>query len=100
MKVLHIDSSILGNRSVSRQLTAAILDKLKRENRHVEAIYRDLAAAPPPHMTLASLPGDHPSSAHAGRLDAIAQRVRDESQRMLDEFMAADTVIIGVPMYN
>jgi FMN-dependent NADH-azoreductase len=51
-------------------------------------------------MTLASLPGDHPLSALAGPLGHVAQRVRDESQRMLDEFMAADTVVLGVPMYD
>jgi len=100
MKLLHIDSSILGSHSVSRRLTAAIVDKLKRANPQIEVTYRDLAAAPPAHMTLATLPGDHPSSAKAGPLDRAAQRIRDESQRMLDEFMAADIVVIGVPMYN
>jgi FMN-dependent NADH-azoreductase len=100
MKVLHIDSSIRYSHSVSRRLTAAIVEKLKNDDPRTEVIYRDLVAAPPPHMTLASLPGDHPSSAYAGPLDHDAQRVRDESQRMLDEFMAADIVVLGVPMYN
>jgi FMN-dependent NADH-azoreductase len=100
MKILQIDSSIQGTRSVSRQLTAAIVDKLKKEHPQIDVIHRDLAAEPPPHMTLASLPGDHPSSVFAGQLDDDAQRVRDESQRMLDEFMAADIVVLGVPMYN
>jgi len=100
MKLLHIDSSILGSHSKSRQLTAAIVSKLKQEHPQIEIVYRDLAATPPPHMTLASLPGDHPSSARAGSLDEPAQRVRDESQRLLDEFMAADIVVLGAPMYN
>jgi len=100
MKLLHIDSSILGSHSKSRQLTAAIVAKLKQEHPQIEIVYRDLAATPPPHMTLASLPGDHPSSAFAGSLDATAQRVRDESQTVLDEFMAADVVVLGAPMYN
>ena len=100
MKLLHIDSSILGSHSKSRQLTAAIVAKLKQEHPQIEIVYRDLAATPPPHMTLASLPGDHPSSARSGPLDEVAQRVREESQRLLDEFMAADVVVLGVPMYN
>ena len=100
MKLLHIDSSILGSHSKSRQLTAAIVAKLKQEHPQIETVYRDLVATPPPHMTLASLPGDHPSSARAGPLDEVAQRVREESQRLLDEFMAADVVVLGVPMYN
>jgi len=100
MKLLHIDSSILGRHSKSRQLTAAVVSKLKQAHSQIEIVYRDLAATPPPHMTLASLPGDHPSSSLAGPLDDVAQRVRDESQRILDEFMAADIVVLGVPMYN
>ena len=100
MKLLHIDSSILGAHSVTRRVTAMIVGKLKDRNPHMEVTYRDLVAAPPPHMTLASLPSDHPSSAFLGPLGSAAQRVRDESQRMLDEFMAADVVVLGVPMYN
>jgi len=100
MKLLHIDSSILGSHSKSCQLTAAIVAKLKQAHPRIEIVYRDLAATPPPHMTLASLPVDHPSSAFAGPLDDVAQRVRDESKRILDEFMVADIVVLGVPMYN
>ena len=100
MKLLHIDSSILGSHSKSRQLTAAIVVKFRQEHPQIEIVYRDLVATPPPHMTLASLPGDHPLSARAGPLDEVAQRVREESQRLLDEFMAADVVVLGAPMYN
>ena len=100
MKLLHIDSSIRGTHSISRELTAAIVDKLRQKNPQIEVSYRDLAAVPLPHMTLASLPTDHPTSRFAGPLDAEAQRVRGESQRILDEFMAADIVVLGAPMYN
>lgn len=100
MKILHVDTSILGKNSVSRQLTASIVDHLRKTNGHTEVVYRDLVASPPAHMTLASLPTDHPSAPLAGPLDSTAQGVRDSSQRMLDEFIAADTVVIGVPMYN
>jgi FMN-dependent NADH-azoreductase len=71
---LHIDSSITGENSASRTLTRSIVDQLKSDN----VVYRDLAAAPLPHLTL----------------DAFA----DTS--VLDEFLAADTVVIGAPMYN
>ncbi len=100
MQLLHIDSSILGSHSKSRHVTAAIVAKLKQAHPQIEIVYRDLVATPPPHMTLASLPGDHPSSTFAGPLDDVAQRVRDESQRILDEFLAADILVLGVPMYN
>jgi FMN-dependent NADH-azoreductase len=100
MKLLHIDTSILGHRSVSREITGAIVGKLKTASTDIEVVYRDLALAPPAHMTLASLPGDHPQSAWAGPLDDVGQAVRNESQQILDEFMAADVVVVGVPMYN
>jgi FMN-dependent NADH-azoreductase len=76
--ILHIDSSINGENSASRAISARIVQQLKALNWGEEVIYRDLAAEPLPHLTL----------------DAFA----DTS--VLDEFLAADTVVIGAPMYN
>lgn len=100
MELLHIDASILGAGSVSRDLSAHIVRRLSERAEPPHLTYRDLSAEELPHMSVASLPGDHPLSAMAGELDAAAQAVRDDSQRMLDEFVGADTVVIGVPMYN
>ena len=95
MKVLQIDSSILGSHSVSRDLTAAVVEQLKRGGETVELTRRDLAAEPLSHVSVPDLPTDHPMSAMAP-----AGQGRDESQKALDEFLAADTVVIGAPMYN
>jgi len=76
--VLHIDSSISGENSASRAITGAIVDKLKQSNWGEQLIYRDLVANPIPHLTL---------DAFAANLD-------------LEEFLAADTAVIGAPMYN
>ncbi|HEY6465521.1 MAG TPA: NAD(P)H-dependent oxidoreductase [Candidatus Acidoferrales bacterium] len=100
MKLLHIDASIRGSHSVSRTVTAAIVNKLKRANPGIEAAYRDLIATPPPHMTFATLPDDHPSSVLAGPLSPAQRAIRNESQKILEEFMAADIVVLGAPMYN
>ncbi len=99
MKLLHIDTSILGGGSVSRELTALIVERLTKGG-DVEVTYRDLTADNVPHLTVASLPSAHPASKMAGPLDAAGQAVRDDSDRMLEEFIAADTVVIGAPMYN
>lgn len=99
MKLLHIDTSILGSGSVSRELSALIVERLS-EGGGVDVLYRDLVEAGLPHLTAASLPGAHPVSAMAGPLDAAAQVLREASDRMLEDFIAADTVVIGVPMYN
>lgn len=101
MKLLHIDSSILGPNSVSRQVTAAIVEQLRRANPGLKVTYRDLFAAPLTHFTLAGLPGDHPLSALAAASDRAAHREdAAASQNVLDEFLAADIVVVGAPMYN
>jgi FMN-dependent NADH-azoreductase len=76
--ILHIDTSINGDNSASRQLTSALVDKLKISRWGEEVVYRDLAANPIPHLTL----------------DQFA----DTS--VVDEFLEADTIVIGAPMYN
>jgi FMN-dependent NADH-azoreductase len=101
MKLLHVDSSILGPNSVSRQVTAAIVEQLRRTNPGLEVTYRDLFAAPLAHFTLAGLPSDHPLSALATDSDRAAhQEDAAVSQKVLDEFLAADIVVVGAPMYN
>jgi FMN-dependent NADH-azoreductase len=88
MKLLHIDASILGDNSVSRQITAAVVARLTAADPTLDLVYRDLAAAPLAHISGAHL---------AGQVDAEAQA---ESAAVLAEFIAADTVVIGAPMYN
>jgi FMN-dependent NADH-azoreductase len=95
MKVLQIDSSILGAHSVSRDLTTAVVERLKQGGETVELTRRDLAAEPLGHISVPDLPTDHPMSGMAP-----AGAGRDESQKALDEFLAADAVVIGAPMYN
>ena len=99
MKLLHIDSSILGANSVSRQIAAAAADRLRRIVADVEVIHRDLCASPLSHLTLSDLPADHPLSAMVPASETGSPG-SVESQAVLDEFLAADTVLIAAPMYN
>ena len=78
MTILHIDSSINGENSASRAITAAIVARVKALEPGAEVVYRDLVANPIPHLTL---------DAFAANLD-------------VEEFLAADTIVIGAPMYN
>ena len=97
MKLLHVDSSILGAGSVSRMLSAEVADKLVRSIPGLEVTYRDLAADPIPHLSgeyLAAL-GMAPEQ-HGPAL----QHDLAVSGTVLDEFLAADVVVIGAPMYN
>lgn len=88
MTLLHIDSSILGDNSVSRQVSAAIATAITNDAPNTAVVYRDLAADPLPHLSGAHLGGVAPQA----ELDAGA--------KALEEFLAADTVVIGAPMYN
>jgi len=51
MKLLHIDSSILGTQSATRELGAAIVGKWQRENPRSQIRYLDLAREPLGHLT-------------------------------------------------
>jgi FMN-dependent NADH-azoreductase len=97
MKLLHIDSSILGAGSVSRQVSAAIVARLRQATPDLTLTYRDLVTTALPHLTPAHVPTDHPLAAMAGAAD---QQNQAASQAVLDEFLAADIVVIGAPMYN
>ncbi|HET6432371.1 FMN-dependent NADH-azoreductase [Dyella sp.] len=84
MNVLHLDTSALGAHSVSRQLTAAIVAQLVNEQT-AAVTYHDLASEPLSHW----LPNADPASAEAQRNEAVLQ-----------QFLDADVVVIGAPMYN
>jgi FMN-dependent NADH-azoreductase len=95
-KLLHIDSSVLGSHSVSRQLSAAIVDRLRQATPGIEITYRDLTATP-----LAHLSGAHLAAAQgAANPDTGVAKEIATGQTVLDEFLAADTVVLGAPMYN
>src|SRR5712692_4271110 len=51
MKLLHIDSSVLGAHSVSRQVSAAIVDRLRKATPGLEIVYRDLSSMPLGHLS-------------------------------------------------
>ncbi|WFU20048.1 NAD(P)H-dependent oxidoreductase [Bradyrhizobium sp. CB3481] len=95
MKLLHLDSSVLGPHSVSRQVSAAIVERLRQANPGLETVYRDVTATPLGHLS-----GLHLA---AGQGAAPEPSVREDlatGQAVLDEFLAADIVVIGAPMYN
>jgi FMN-dependent NADH-azoreductase len=96
MKLLHIDSSVLGTHSVSRQVSAAIVDRLQKATPDLNVTYRDLTAMP-----LAHLSGSHLAAAQGAVPEAVAlQQDLAAGQTVLEEFLAADIVVIGAPMYN
>ncbi|MEI9925565.1 MAG: NAD(P)H-dependent oxidoreductase [Bradyrhizobium sp.] len=95
MKLLHIDSSVLGPYSVSRQVSAAIVDRLRLETPGLDITYRDLSSTP-----LAHLSGSHLAAAQGAPPEAALAQDLAAGQAVMDEFLAADIVVLGAPMYN
>jgi FMN-dependent NADH-azoreductase len=95
MKLLHIDSSILGPNSVSRTLTAEIVAQQRRLHPEIEMIYRDLSAAPHLHFSPA-----HLAAAYGVTPDATVANDLADGNAVIDELFAADIIVIGAPMYN
>jgi FMN-dependent NADH-azoreductase len=118
MQLLHIDSSISGAQSVSRQLSASAVARMKETSPGLAVVYRDLAAAPVPHQSpallfaklktlheLGALSGDIGATVAAAvqagaRVDPAAQAEYATTNVVLDEFLAADIIVLGAPMYN
>jgi FMN-dependent NADH-azoreductase len=96
MKLLHIDSSILGDHSASRQLSGAIVKRLTAANPSVDVARYDLASEPIGHLTgpeFMALRG-------AQSQDAATSESAARNAKALDDFLAADVIVIGAPMYN
>ena len=97
MKLLHIDSSVLGAQSVSRELTREIVSGWLRANPGTVVEHLDLALDAPSHL-------DHDSLGFRLGPDAGAsaaqQRENRVSERLVQQFLAADVVVVGAPMYN
>jgi len=95
--LLHVDSSIQGDRSVTRALSRRVVDGWLAANPGGSVNYRDLAASPPPHLGADAwdarfVPADQHSDAHA---EAFAL-----SRELIGEVEAADAIVLGLPLYN
>ena len=95
MNLLHIDSSILGEHSASREIGAAWIDVWQQQHPDATVQYLDLAREP-----LAHLSGAVFAARNAATHDAALQAEVDADRAALAQFLAADVVVIGAPMYN
>ncbi|MDF2811754.1 MAG: NADPH-dependent reductase family protein [Microvirga sp.] len=93
--VLVLNSSLSGEASVSRQLVQEALSNLRAQDSSLEVITRDVGSDPLPHLTgnaLQGLADDEP--------DAAQSKIRALADELIAEIQAAQTIIIGAPMYN
>jgi FMN-dependent NADH-azoreductase len=95
--LLQIDSSIQGERSVSRSLTARAAKAWLAAHPGGTVTYRDLGAEPLPHLDSASgtarmVPADQHTPAQAASWEL--------SRQVVEEVLEADTIVLGLPLYN
>lgn len=98
MKLLQIDSSPLGDASVSRQLTRKITARWLAEHAGTTVEILDLAATPPSHLDAQVLAPRF--GVAAADLTEGQRREHERTEQLLAQFLAADVVVIGAPMYN
>ncbi|WP_230281368.1 FMN-dependent NADH-azoreductase [Croceicoccus sp. Ery15] len=97
MKILRVDSSTNGAESVTREVTDLIVEKLKTQYPDAEIVTRDLGTEPLAHL--------NPVTTGAIRLgeDQWTDDMRAAApaeRAILEEFLSADIVVVGAPMYN
>ena len=98
MKLLHIDSSVLGANSVSRQLTAEIVAEWRASHPGTSVEYLDLAIDAPTHLSIDSLGFRSPPGTEA--LSDVQKRENAVSEKLVRQFLAADVIVVGAPFYN
>jgi len=95
--LLHIDASPRGGRSHSRQLGREFVEAWKQAYPNDQVTYRDVGRNPIPHVDEAWIAAAYsPPDQRSPQLQA-AIRISDQ---LVEEFLAADLFVIGIPMYN
>ncbi|GHD76593.1 FMN-dependent NADH-azoreductase [Vogesella fluminis] len=97
MKILHLDSSVLNDNSITRQLTRALVDGLQAQHGSTSVIYHDLASNEIPHLS-----GEILGAAFTPESDwsELQRSERARSEQLIGEFLGSEILVIGAPMYN
>ena len=96
MQLLHVDSAITGDQSVSRQLTARTVTAWQAAHPGTTVQYLDLAQQAPSHLSAQSL-GFRTSQAAATEAERAENAL---SEALVSQFLASDVIVIGAPLYN
>lgn len=97
MKLLHVDSSVLGAHSVSRQLTAEVVAQWRQARPETTIEHLDLALNPPNHFSADALgikTGPQADPTPAQRHENAV------SEQLVSQFLASDVIVVGAPLYN
>jgi len=97
MKLLHVDSSILGTNSVSRQLTAEVVAQWRKSHPETRVEHLDLALNAPNHFSADAL--GIKTGVQAEPTEA-QRRENALSEQLVSQFLASDVIVVGAPLYN
>ena len=97
IRILHIDSSISGGPSASRQISAEIVNELERVVPGADVVRRDLEVYQLPHLDSKMVAA---AFAEKNQVDTATGAELARNEAVLREFLSADIVVIGAPMYN
>lgn len=97
MSLLHLDSSILGDVSASRALGRAVVDAWRAADPDLDVIHRDLIRDPIGHFTADDFAA---LTTPAEQRTEAQTRAASLNEAVLEEFLAADALVIAAPMYN
>jgi FMN-dependent NADH-azoreductase len=94
--VLILDSAATGDASVSRKLTEAAAQTIRRRDPAARIVRRDIGVDPVPHLTEETVP-----AIRAGLVESeTAREALALSDALVAELKEADLIVIGAPMYN
>ncbi len=97
--ILQLDSSVTGGASVSRELTTAVVEALQASTPGARVVYRDLVADPIAHLDADALAVLRPAP-DAAAPTGVRLAAANLNEELVSEFLAADVVVVGAPMYN
>lgn len=95
--LLHLDSSLRTDGSRSRKLSAHYANRWQAKNPDGTVTYRDLTVDPVPHLDNVAVSAELVAAADRTPEQVAARAL---AEKLAGEVLAADTVLIGLPLYN
>lgn len=97
MKLLQLNTSLFSDQGQSSKLAQRFIDGQRAAHPGLQIVVRDLASQPVPHLTAGRFQA---FLANADARTPQQQAVVAESDALIAELRAADTIVLGLPMYN
>src|SRR5687768_3155061 len=95
MNILQVNTSIFAGNGQSSHLAEQFVATLRAQTPGAGLVIRDLANEPIPHLD-----AERFGAFTAATRTPAQQAVIEYSDKLIDELRRADTIVLGLPMYN